>query len=370
MSIFLRNSLARLVSGIQYVVKRELVNDGSILVKPGESVLADQVIAQCEMPGHQDIFRLARVLGVSTGRVQRYLRKKQGEPVKVGEMIAMRGGLGNKRIFRSPVDGTIENIDAKHGEIVLRRPPVDYSLEAGFDGIVAEVRTPREVYIQITADVFTGVLGMGERCVAEIDIITDSNEDLEERHIDGGSCDRIIVTGGNISYPVIKRAMAMGVRGIIAAGIPARDYQEYTSRELQGEFTQSEGKTLTMIITSGFGHHTMQLEFMEFFHSLRGQLVVMDRIHGTQVTGLIVPLGSAKSTHLPSQSFRKDVVKLKKQQRVRIIAGARYGFSGRVVAGKLMQGDQLLGEQAEFVKVRLDSGEEHAVPRWNVEVID
>ncbi|OIP97685.1 hypothetical protein AUK40_02695 [Candidatus Wirthbacteria bacterium CG2_30_54_11] len=368
MNYFLRQSRARLLSGLKYVVRRELVSPGHILVKPGQTVQSTQIIAECEMPGRLDTFRLARVLGVRPDRVSRHIRKEVGDQVALGETIAERSVWGKKYFFRSPVDGTIDRIDSRGGDIVIRRPPIDFALEAGFEGEIADIIGEKAVDIRIVADVLIGVLGAGPPTVGQIEVINENQEDLEERHIDGGCCDRILISGGAISYGVIKRAMAMGVRAIVAASIPARDYIEYTEKEWGGVLDEGKPKTIGFIITEGFGRHKMRLDLLEFFHALKGQVVVLDEITGITGLGVIVPLGSEHAAAQSTQ-LRRDVVKMKKLEKARIIAGEQFGMIGRIVSGSFIHGEETLGADVELVRLKLDSGEEVVVPRWNIEVI-
>ena len=210
--------------------------------------------------------------------------------------------------------------------------------------------------------------GIGPATVGQVEVLSEGQEDLEEKHIDGGCCDRILISGGAITYGVIKRAMAMGVRAIVAASIPAGDFIEYREKEWGGVRDDDRAKTIGVIITEGFGRHKMRLDILEFFHALKGQMVVLDEITGITGLGVIVPLGSEQTYSQVSQ-LRKDVVKMKKLERVRIIAGEQFGMMGRIVSGSFIRGEETLGAEVELVRLKLDSGEEVVVPRWNIEVL-
>ncbi len=83
---------------------------GKVVVKQGETVTAETVVARTELPGNVQPVKAASILGVHQQDLREFMLKKEGDKVAKDEVIAT-----NKSFFgmfkshcKSPVDGTIE----------------------------------------------------------------------------------------------------------------------------------------------------------------------------------------------------------------------------------------------------------------------
>ncbi len=366
--MWVRDSRSKIMHHVEYTLRRELPVKGQILVARGEKVTAAQVIGQCDMPGESERFNLASILGASPRSIHRHLHRKPGEPVKASEVLAeKRHGFG-RRVFRSPVDGILTNFNTHTGEIQIQRTSIAFSLEAGFEGVVTNIEGDRAIDITLRSSIMRGLLGIGLPTMGTIDTVTEYEDPLQARHIDAGCCDKIILSGGPVDYDVLKRAMAMGVRGIVASSIAARDYQEYLSQEFDGNESNANIKATAVILTEGFGRLRMHRKFWDFLSTLRGELVILDKLDENK-PGVVFPSDSLSSPISGFETANSFWVNLTRQQMVRVIAGINFGKTGRVVLPELSNDDPLLGPGVDLVLVQLEQGGEQKIPRWNLEVI-
>ena len=72
---------------------RELPLSGKILVKLGESVKADQVVAEAELPGDLQVLRLAERTGLDLEQVAKSLQVNVGDRINSGDVILNFKGL-------------------------------------------------------------------------------------------------------------------------------------------------------------------------------------------------------------------------------------------------------------------------------------
>jgi hypothetical protein len=305
---------------------------------------------------------------VSPRQVGRYLRKEIGEHLRVNEEVASRTFFGRKRSFRSPIDGTLTEVDEKSGQVIIQRNSIDFSLEAGFEGEVSHVEDNRIIDINVAATILQGILGIGLPVMGTIEIVTEAGESLLSRHIDGGCCDHILISSGPIDYELLKRAMAMGVRGIVAGSIPARDFQDYVAKECDGDVNGPKSKAIGLILTEGFGKIRMRQQFWEFLSGLKGELVLMNDLDNGK-PGVVYPSENYQVPLGGVLNSERSFIPLKSRQRVRLIAGLHFGQEGTVVSERIAAADSPEAPGVDMVKVQLDGGATAQVPRWNLEAI-
>ncbi len=136
---YLHDSLV--ASKIQQVKRvRRLPLPGEILVELGATVDPDTPVARIPLkPGIPWVIPLARLLGVPSEELSACMLCQRGESVKTKQIIARANETGTygRKEYESPINGTIEDISAASGRVVIREefgkeePPV--SLDAAFD---------------------------------------------------------------------------------------------------------------------------------------------------------------------------------------------------------------------------------------------
>jgi len=112
------------------VMRRERVLPlpGEVLVKPGQDVRPDTVVAKTEvLPGDPYVVDLRSELKhpLTPSQVQQVMTKWVGDRVKGGEVIAEmpRGVFREVTQVRAPVDGVIEFVSRSYARVLIREDP-------------------------------------------------------------------------------------------------------------------------------------------------------------------------------------------------------------------------------------------------------
>ena len=72
---------------------RRLPLEGEVLVKTGDLVKADTIVARTELPGKVYPVNVANQLGVDPGRLGEFMKFKSGDTVTEGQLIAETPGF-------------------------------------------------------------------------------------------------------------------------------------------------------------------------------------------------------------------------------------------------------------------------------------
>ncbi len=121
---------------------RRLPIKGEVLVKVGDHVKADQVVARALLPGLLQTIKLAEKLGIEAKDVKSRTDLEIGASLEKGQVIAEYTGFFAKLFKTPPVvsdfTGVVENISEVTGNILVRQEPIPVDLDAYIEGHVAE----------------------------------------------------------------------------------------------------------------------------------------------------------------------------------------------------------------------------------------
>jgi hypothetical protein len=101
--------------------KRELPFPGKVLVKQGDVVEPETIVAEmCYLGERPFIVAIADRLKVDLNEIEGYLTKKVGDAIHAGEVIAKRRTLTSRMEVKSPVSGILEYVSPASGGVVIR----------------------------------------------------------------------------------------------------------------------------------------------------------------------------------------------------------------------------------------------------------
>ena len=116
--------------------RRFLPIEGKVLVRAGQDVRADEVIATADVYAEHISLDLARGLGVPKNKVTSYLKRGISEEIPAGGVIATKAGLFS-RVVRAPRAGKLVAVGG--GQALLQVSHQPYELLAGIPGTVFKV---------------------------------------------------------------------------------------------------------------------------------------------------------------------------------------------------------------------------------------
>ncbi|MCD6310252.1 MAG: hypothetical protein J7M18_06020, partial [Candidatus Eremiobacteraeota bacterium] len=182
--------------------ERRLPLAGEVLVKPGEKVRYDTVVARTFLPGNVQPIAAAGQLGIEPSELSSVMKKKEGDPVKEGEEIAISKGLFGLFTSRilAPADGTIELVSNVTGQIIVREPPIPIEIQAYVDGIIEEIIPQGGVIVKTFATFIQGIFGIGGETNGILEVIVkDPDEVLKPELIKSEHAGKVIVGGSLVT---------------------------------------------------------------------------------------------------------------------------------------------------------------------------
>ena len=365
----------KVTSRITHTVRRLLPIKGEVLVEAGQVVQARDVIARTFLPGKITPVNLANLLQMPPGDVKECLLMKQGDEVKVGDVLAQTKGIFGmfKSAYRSEYEGTIETISEVTGQLILRGEPLPVQVEAYLDGTVKEVIADEGVVIEAEVSFIQGIFGIGGEAYGKLHLAATSHtQELSEDLITADMKDVVIIGGARVTHGAIQKAIEVGVAAVISGGLDDQDLKKILGYDLGVAITGTEKIGLTLIITEGFGDIAMAERTYNLLKSRVGSFASVNG--ATQIRAgvlrpeIVIPIGENDDIH--AEESKHETGMLDEGRAVRVIRDPYFGKIGEV--DTLPSEPQVLGSgsKARVVGVKLASGETVIIPRANVELIE
>ena len=370
----------RLADKLQIRKDRNLPLPGDVIVKKGDMVKSDDIVARTNLPGKVHSVNVINRLAILPNDLRKNMLKKEGDSVVKDEPIAETSPFIKmfKSICLSPITGVIESISDITGQVLLREPPKPVQISAYIDGKVVETIENEGVVIETNATFIQGIFGIGGETTGELQVIVNSPddivkpEDIKEEHRD-----KIIAGGSIIYFEAIKKALDTGVKGIVVGGIRDKDINELLGYDLGVAITGSEDINITIIITEGFGQIRMAQKTFEMLKHRAGSVASING--ATQIRAgvvrpeIIVPYNIEDTAGKPAgdrSTEDNESAGISIGDQVRIIRNPNFGVLGKV---KTLPSELQTIEteaKARVLEVEFPDGRSVIVPRANIEAIE
>lgn len=353
--------------------RRMLPLPGNVLVKVGDAVRSDQVVARAELPGKVFPMNLANQLSVAPGEIREYLTKKEGERVDKDEILAENKPLIKwfKTEIPSPVAGTIESISTVTGQVLLREPPRVLDLLAYVDGAIVDTIPQQGVVVETTCSLVQGIFGIGGETSGEIVMAVKApDEPLTPNHLTAAMKGKVVVGGSFLSADAMKQAKTVGVAGLVVGGIHDEDLRALLGYDLGVAITGTEQVGFTLILTEGFGTIPMAAKTFKLLSADVGRQASISG--ATQIRAgvirpeIIVPqidTGARGASRSQREGIRLG-------DPVRIIRDPMFGRIGQVSALPPELTKIPTESEVRVLEVQLPDGKKVVIPRTNIEVIE
>ncbi len=354
--------------------ERILPLKGKVLVKKGDKVKAEDIVAETLLPGKVIPFNLANKLGTTPNLITNYLKVKEGDQLKKGQLLAQTKGLFGffKTAVRSPTDGEVESISSVTGQMLLREPRIPVHVKAFIDGLVTDVVEKEGVIIENKSAYIQGIFGIGGETFGEIKMLIDSPEDVATSDKVDESCkDKLIVTGAMAPYDLIKKAVDMGVKGIITGGIDDEDLKKLLGYDIGVAITGHEEIGTTIVSTEGFGKINLAKKTFSLLKQFEGHKA---SIHGkTQIRAgvmrpeIIIPVEFTEED-LDYKQAKQTILEI--GSTIRVIREPNFGVIGKVTALPEKLTNVESETKVRILEAKLETGQKVILPRANVEIIE
>lgn len=353
---------------------RRLPLKGEVVVKKGDLVKAEDVVATTNLPGNVVPMNLANMLNLEASEIPELLIKKPGDKVEEGDLIAETPGLFGlfKTKAHSPATGTLEAVSSVTGQAIIREAPIPVSVQAYINGKIEDIIEDEGVEIKTAASFIQGIFGIGGERRGEIKILTkDTNTPITEDLITNDCKGKVLVGGSFLSLKAFKKAERLGAIGVVVGGFNYSDIKKIVGYDIGVAITGQEDISTTLIVTEGFGEVHMAEQTFKLLSSHEGKMASVNG--ATQIRAgvirpeIIIPLeGETKIKEETAELFGMD-----KGTEVRVIRAPYFGMLGEVT--ELPHELQRLesGSLARVAKVKLyETKKEVLLPRANLEMIE
>jgi hypothetical protein len=350
--------------------ERELPIAGEILVKPGDVVEANQVIARAALPGAMMIERLSEKLGFSSQEILAGLKVKEGDSVFKGQVLFSHRGLFGllKTEYHAPVSGVVELISSA-GHISIRMESRPVELRAYISGTVDSVEEGRSAVISARAAWIQGIFGVGGERSGSLLVI--EKENLLSHDLDG--CDgKIIVIRGSTSGAMLREAMQRGAVGFVCGSIDDQALKSFLGFDLGVALTGDEPISMSVIVTEGFGSIPMSETPWQLLIKHNGQPASINGTTqvraGAQRPEIVIPL-KAEDALAPASASSAETLVMEVGSAVRIIRYPYFGLKGVVTELPHELMPIATGAEVRVLRVKLADDSEVTVPRANIELV-
>jgi hypothetical protein len=356
---------------------RKLAIRGRVLVKPGQAVSPETVIAEATLQGDAQIVRVSSVLGIDPDQLKTHMLKKEGEEIKRDEIIASYRALFGliQRVCKSPAEGVIEVVSNVTGQVVIREKADSIGLNAFIPGKVSEVLPEQGSVVECRAAYLQGIFGIGGETHGELLMLSKSPEEvLTEEQIGPGCNGKILVAGAMASAGALKKAASAGARGVVVGGIEDRDLAAFLGYEIGVAITGSEEVGLTLIVLEGFSKMPPSARTFEILKQFEGRLACING--ATQIRAgvirpeVIIPLEEALPGEIGKGMEAEESAELKPGSAVRMIREPFFGLIGRIVSLPVELQVMESESKVRVLVIVLEDGRQITVPRANVEAAD
>jgi hypothetical protein len=359
---------------IRLVKERILPLKGEVLVKKGDKVDPETVVAQTHLPGTVEPVNVANILGVPPEDIEECMLKKEGEPIKEGDVIARSSSFFGlfKSECKSKLDGKVENVSHITGQVLLRGQPIPVQVKAYLTGTVVAVHPEEGVSIACVGSFVQGIFGIGGETHGAIKVLSaDASDDLDEDKITPECEGKILIGGSRVTAEALKKAINVKARGIVAGGFDDRDLRHFLGYDLGVAITGSEELGITLVVTEGFGTIAMADKTFQLFKRHEGELASLNG--ATQIrAGVIRPevVIPKEGAEIAEGGAEDEIAGLAVGSPVRVIREPYFGHLGTVTdlpaPLKKLESESL----ARILEVEFDGGKRAVIPRANVEMIE
>lgn len=353
--------------------QRILPLKGDVIVKKGDRVKPDDVVARTHLPGAVVPINVANKLGIPPEDIDMVMKKKPGDTIKEGEEIALSTSLW---IFKSrafaTIDGTIESVSNVTGQVLQRGAPTPVEVKAYVTGEVTEVIENEGCVVSTIGSFVQGIFGIGGETHGELKVVApDISTVLEENMITPELEGKVIVGGSMVTAGALKKAIDTGVRGIVTGGFDDKDLRDFLGYDIGVAITGSEEIGITLVVTEGFGQINMAQKTYSLLQGHEGELACING--ATQIrAGVIRPevVIPHEGEKLEAVAVEEEVLGLQQDSPIRVIRHPHFGKLGKVVSLPAPLHQLESESKARVLEVEFEDGERATVPRANVEMIE
>ena len=353
--------------------ERILPLKGDVLVKSGDQLTPDTIVASTNLPGNVQMLKVSNILNIDPKDVVEALQVKEGQEVKKGDVIAETSGIFGmfKSAVESPVDGTIESISQSTGRVVLREAPIPVEVDAYVSGVVDEVVENEGIVLKSNAAFIQGIFGIaGEKRGDLLLVSSGPGEELTADQITADMKGKILIGGSFLSLDAYKKALSVQVAGIVVGGFNYYDLKAILGYNLGVAITGTEKLNTALIVTEGYGSIPMSEATYSLLKENDGKAASING--ATQIRAgvirpeIVIPIDSGNTD---DDSKSKMPEGIQEGSTVRVIRSPNFGKIGKVISLPAELNKMESETMVRVAEINID-GKNILIPRANLEMVE
>ena len=333
--------------------RRTLAVAGTVMVRQGQKVKPEDVIAEAALPVHHRMVDVVKTLGLTGPKAaESLIQRKVGETLGEHDIIAETGGLFS-RVIRTPGPGKIVSIH--NGQVLIETETQKVSLLANYSGTIEEIIADRGIVIRTSGALIQGAWGNGKFAVGPLickaenqtTILTSADLEITAR---GSIIAAAICNDGK----VLDNALNLPVAGLILGTIPASLRQKVLSLPFP------------VLVVDGFGQSGMNSAALKLLSLYNNHEVILNTDWGIESD---IDRPEALISAPVEEEMTPSGFKVTTGQRVRIHCAPLMGQIGTIE--KIIPGLTALpnGLRVYAASVIMDNKERKTIPIFNLDVL-
>jgi hypothetical protein len=356
----------------EYVRQRTLPIPGEVLVKQGDHVEPETVVARALLPGNVVTQHLGKLLGVSPADIAEMLLVKEGEEVEKDQPVARSKGIFGlmKQTAMAPTTGVFESVSKVSGQAIYREAPIPVEVKAYIAGEITEVMPDLGVDVTARGTMVQGIFGIGPEVSGPVAVLSeDPTRPVTASDIKPEHKGTVLVGGSLADLAALRRAIEVEASALIIGGIDAADLKTLLGFDLGVAITGNETVGLTVVVTEGFGELAMSARTHRLLASAVGTVASVSG--ATQIrAGVMRPEILIPQDIQAIEETAVDTGLLAIDSTVRIIRDPHFGSLGKVVDLPAELQEVETEAAVRILTVTLPDGQRATLPRANVELVD
>ena len=353
--------------------ERILPLKGEVLVKDGDLLNPDTIVASTNLPGNVQMLKVSNILNIDPKDVVDALKVKESQEVKKGDIIAETAGIFGmfKSSVESPVNGTIESISKSTGRVVVREAPIPVEVDAYVSGKVDQVIENEGIILKSNAAFIQGIFGIAGEKRGDLLLVSSSpSEELTADQITPDMKGKILIGGSFLSLDAYKKALSLQVAGIVVGGFNYYDLKAVLGYNLGVAITGTERLNTALIVTEGYGSIPMSEATFSLLKENNGK---SSSINGaTQIRAgvirpeIVIPIDSGNSDNDSESQIPEGI---KEGSTVRVIRSPNFGKIGKVISLPSELNKMESETMVRVAEININ-GKNILIPRANLEMVE
>ena len=353
--------------------ERILPLKGDVLVKTGDQLTPDTIVASTNLPGNVQMLKVSNILNIDPKDVVEALQVKEGQKVKKGDIIAETSGIFGmfKSSVESPVNGTIESISQSTGRVVVREAPIPVEVDAYVSGVVDDVVENEGIVLKSNAAFIQGIFGIaGEKRGDLLVVSSGPGEELTADQITADMKGKILIGGSFLSLDAYKKALSVQVAGIVVGGFNYYDLKAILGYNLGVAITGTEKLNTALIVTEGYGSIPMSEATFSLLKDNDGKTASING--ATQIRAgvirpeIVIPIDSGNTDNDSSSKMPEGI---QEGSTVRVIRSPNFGKIGKVISLPSELNKMESETMVRVAEINID-GNDILIPRANLEMVE